>query len=72
VSPSCVASVVFIWGVGGVLRGGGGGGVKRPGREGDHSPPSIVMVKSDWSLPLPPTCLHDVHSDKFTFFIIRC
>jgi hypothetical protein len=36
-------------------------GVKRPGREADHSPPSRVEVKNVWSYTsAPPTCLHDV------------
>jgi hypothetical protein len=27
----------------------GGGGVKRPGREANHSPPSSAEVKKEWS-----------------------
>jgi hypothetical protein len=34
-------------------------GVKRPGREGDHLPPSSVEVKNEWSTtPLPQVSLH--------------
>ena len=34
-------------------------GVKRPGREGDHSPPSVADVKNSWSYTsTPPTRLH--------------
>jgi hypothetical protein len=29
-------------------------GVKRPGREADHSPPSIVEVKNAWSYTSTP------------------
>jgi hypothetical protein len=35
-------------------------GVKRPGREADHSPPSSSEVKNVWSYTLaPPVRLHD-------------
>jgi hypothetical protein len=30
-------------------------GLKRPGREADHSPPSSAEVKNAWSYPLPNT-----------------
>jgi hypothetical protein len=34
-------------------------GVKRPGREADHSPPSSAKVKNAWSYTsTPPICLH--------------
>jgi hypothetical protein len=34
-------------------------GVKRPGREGDHSFPSSAEVKNAWSYTsIPPICLH--------------
>jgi hypothetical protein len=29
-------------------------GVKRPGREADHSPPSSAEVMNSWSYPFPP------------------
>jgi hypothetical protein len=36
-------------------------GVKRPGREADHSPPSSAEVKNTWSyISTPPICLHGV------------
>jgi hypothetical protein len=36
-------------------------GVKRPGREADHSPPSSTDVKNAWSYTsIPPICLHGV------------
>jgi hypothetical protein len=47
-------------------------GVKRPGREADHSPPSIVEVKNAWSYTTTPQyvfmewCLVK-HRDNFTF-----
>jgi hypothetical protein len=49
-------------------------GLKRPGREADHSPPSIAEVKECMELHLQPQyafipwCL-DEHRDKFTFFM---
>jgi len=34
-------------------------GIKRPGREGNHSPPSSADVKNAWSYTsTPPTRLH--------------
>jgi hypothetical protein len=33
-------------------------GVKRPGREADHSPPSSDEVKNEWSYTTPPIRLH--------------
>jgi hypothetical protein len=45
-------------------------GVKRPGREADHSPPSSAEVKNAWNYTsTPPVRLHDVvvkHRDSFT------
>jgi hypothetical protein len=35
-------------------------GVKRPGREADHLPPSSVEVKNDGVVPPLPTRLHGV------------
>jgi hypothetical protein len=36
-------------------------GVKRPGREADHSPPSSAEVKNAWSYTsTTPVCLHGV------------
>jgi hypothetical protein len=43
------------------MRTGGsfpGGGVKRQGREADHSPPSYVEVKKDGAIPPLPLRLH--------------
>jgi hypothetical protein len=41
--------------------GGSFPGVKRPGREADHSPPSIAEVKNAWSYTFtPPIRLHGV------------
>jgi hypothetical protein len=50
-------------------------GVKRPGREGDHSPPSSTEVKNVWSYTSsPPVRLHilwlslkEKHNENFTF-----
>jgi hypothetical protein len=40
---------------------GGGGGIKGPGREADHSPPSSAEVKYAWSYTsIPPVHLHRV------------
>jgi hypothetical protein len=36
-------------------------GIKRPGREADHSPPSGAEIKNAWSYTFtPPICLHGV------------
>jgi hypothetical protein len=35
-------------------------GVKLPGREADHSPPSITEVKDEWSYTSTSLSLHDV------------
>jgi hypothetical protein len=41
--------------------GGSFPGVKRPGREADHSPPSSAEVKNEWSYTsTPPIRLHGV------------
>jgi hypothetical protein len=43
-------------------------GVKRPGQEVDHSPPSSAKVKNEWSCTTaPPVCLLGVGRDKYTF-----
>jgi hypothetical protein len=43
-------------------------GIKRPGRQADHSPPSSAEVKNEWSYTAsPPTCFHGVDRDSFTF-----
>jgi hypothetical protein len=42
-------------------------GIKRPGREADHSPPSSAEVKNAWSyISTPPIRLHDVVLNKST------
>jgi hypothetical protein len=34
-------------------------GVKKPGRDADHSPPSSAEVKNAWNYTsIPPICLH--------------
>ena len=44
-------------------------GVKRQGREVDHSPPFGTEVKNEWSYTsTPPVCLHGVDRDNFTFY----
>jgi hypothetical protein len=49
-------------------------GIKRPGREADHSPPSNAEVKNAWSYTSTPQyvfmtwCLVK-HRDNFTFYI---
>jgi hypothetical protein len=51
-------------------------GVKRPGREADHSPPSSAEVKNAWSYNSAPQyafmawCLVK-HRDNFTFYLKR-
>jgi hypothetical protein len=47
-------------------------GVKRPGREADHSPPSSAEVKNAWSYTSTPQYVFMVwclvtHRDNFTF-----
>jgi hypothetical protein len=49
-------------------------GVKRPGREADHLPPSSVEVKNAWSYNSTPQCVFMVwclvkHKDNFTFYL---
>jgi hypothetical protein len=45
-------------------------GVKQSGHEVIHSPPSNVKVKNEWSYTYPPpTCLHYVSMESFTFTI---
>jgi len=42
------------------------GGVKRPGRDVDHSPSSSAKVKSEWSgAPFPPIHLHGMEGENF-------
>ena len=42
-------------------------GVKRPGREFNHSPPPSPKVKSEWSyISFLPVCLHDVDGETST------
>jgi hypothetical protein len=47
-------------------------GIKRPGRESDHSPPSRAKVKNAWSYNSTPpyvfmTWYLDKHRNNFTF-----
>jgi hypothetical protein len=51
-------------------------GVKRPGREADHSPPSSADIKNGGAIPsLPMSSWHNVylikHKDNFTFIYIH-
>jgi len=42
--------------------------VKRPERKFNHSSPSTVEAKNDWSCTSsPPICLHVVDKENFTF-----
>ena len=44
-------------------------GVKMPVREVNHSPPSSVEVKNEWSYTsVPPIYLRGVDRDNFAFF----
>ena len=46
-------------------------GVKRPGREADHSPPSSAEVKNEWSYAsILPVCLRGLYRDDFTLPLI--
>ena len=48
-------------------------GIKRPGRDGDHSSPSIDEGRNEWSFTAtPPTRLHDVDKNDFTFLFTLC
>ena len=43
-------------------------GVKRPGIESEHSPPSSVEVTNEWSYAsTPPVCIHGGHRENFIF-----
>lgn len=45
-------------------------GVKQSGHEVTQSPPSNVKIKNKWSYTTPPpTCLHYVSMESFTFTI---
>jgi hypothetical protein len=46
-------------------------GVKRPGSEADHSPPTSAMVKKTRIYTSTPLRLYGIvkHRDNFTFFI---
>jgi hypothetical protein len=46
-------------------------GVKEQGCECDHSHPPNAEVKNKQSyISAPATCLHDMHTDNFTFVVI--
>jgi hypothetical protein len=51
-------------------------GVKRPGREFNHSPPSTAEVNNDcYYISAYPVCLHGVDKENFTFlyhFTLSC
>jgi hypothetical protein len=48
-------------------------GIKRPGRDADHSPPSSDEIKNEWSYAsATPTHLHVVYRDKFTCSYFLC
>jgi len=47
-----------------------GGGVKRPEREVDHSPPSSAKVKNEGSRTCTPSrCLYGMHRDNCTLTV---
>jgi hypothetical protein len=60
-------------GIGVLLRG-----LKRLGREVDHSPQSCAEFKNEWSYTsAPPLCLHGVQRDKSilildTYYVYDC
>jgi hypothetical protein len=47
-------------------------GVKRQGREADHSPPASVEVKKIWIYTSTPTYTSVKHRDNFTFKFMVC
>jgi hypothetical protein len=47
-------------------------GVKAPGREFDHTPPSRAQVNNEWSYTsASPVCRHGVGRENFTFAQLR-
>jgi hypothetical protein len=43
--------------------------LKWPGREADHTPPSIFVVTNEWSFTSNSSlCVHSVDRDNFNFF----
>jgi hypothetical protein len=42
-------------------------GVKHPGHEVNHSPPSLAEVKNKCTIPLLPICLQGMDRENFTF-----
>jgi len=47
-------------------------GIKQSRHEADHSYPSGVQVKYEYSsTSTPPVYLHGMYMDKFTFFIVK-
>jgi hypothetical protein len=48
-------------------------GVRRLGRDVDHSPPSSADAMNEWSFTSAPrTCLLEMGRRKFTFFYFSC
>jgi hypothetical protein len=46
-------------------------GIRWPGHEGDHSPPSVAEIISEWSYTcVPRLCPHVIGRDIFTFTLI--
>ena len=44
-------------------------GVKRPGREVDHSPPFSAEIKNEWGSTFAPlVCLHSVYRESCTYY----
>jgi hypothetical protein len=47
-------------------------GLKRPGREVNHPPPSSAAVKNEWRCTsAPPIFFNVVDRENFTFFLLR-
>ena len=44
-------------------------GVKRPGREADHSHPSSAEVKNECRYNSSPLCFHGLYRDGFSFYL---
>jgi hypothetical protein len=47
-------------------------GIKQPGRDVDHSPPSSSEVKNEWSYTsAPPMCFQGVDRGNFNFDLLN-
>ena len=50
----------------------GGGGLKKPGHEFNHSPPFSAEVKNEWSYTsTPPKCLHGLKQGNLYLYYLK-